>query len=307
MVVQAPWLWRRIYDGFARRPVDERSLLVSSILQTLRDRLQTDAPRVIVSTFPIYALLLSILRKETVKVPPLVTVITDSITVHPAWMAAPSDRYCVIDAESRAVVIKMGVPPESLRVTGFPVNLSFCDRPLCATDARDGVLYMPSTGEGDVARTLAGLRPLLMSGKRVTVVPGRNSRRYYHVLRRFQDACSGLPLSVLSWTDDMPGLLRTHRVIISKAGGAITNESLAALLPMVIDNVLPGQEEGNATLLVSNDCAVRAHTPDETAQCVRRLLADDAAQAKAMSSRMMALSKPCAAMAVADVVGEVAI
>jgi hypothetical protein len=73
-------------------------------------------------------------------------------------------------------------------------------------------------------------------------------------------------------SDPIPHLLQTHDVVICKAGGAILHEVLAAKIPAVIDYVVPGQEEGNAELLLRHDCALRSHTPQETGDCVRRLL-----------------------------------
>ena len=98
----------------------------------------------------------------------------------------------------------------------------------------------------------------------------------------------------------MPHLLRSHDVIICKAGGAILHEVLAARTPAVIDYVVPGQEEGNAAYLVSRDCGVRTQTPQETGSEVRRLLADGGAVARRMQENMIPVSVPDAALRTAD-------
>lgn len=302
IVVQQPWLWRIIYDRFARQTMDHTARWLRPVVDQMRRTILNDKPRAIVSTFPLYSALFAILRREGVVLPPLITIVTDSIAIHPAWIVAPSDMYCVIDAQTEQIVHGMGVPSNQLRVTGFPVSLQLCAAAALPPEPRAGVLYMPSTSEHDVAQTLAALRPGLQRGTPLTVVPGRNAKRYYHVLRRFADACEGSPLAILSWTDDMPRLLRTHQLIITKSGGAITNEALATRLPVVIDNVIPGQEEGNAHLLTSNGCGLRAYSPKETGACVERMLANDGALARTMSERMAPLSQPCAAKNVAEVV-----
>jgi processive 1,2-diacylglycerol beta-glucosyltransferase len=98
----------------------------------------------------------------------------------------------------------------------------------------------------------------------------------------------------------MPQLLRTHDVIICKAGGAILHEVLAAQTPAVIDYVVPGQEEGNAAYLVSRNCGVRTRTPAETANEVRRLLANNGAVAVEMQQNMIPVSIPDAARRTAE-------
>ncbi|NDJ15584.1 MAG: hypothetical protein EBY17_31175, partial [Acidobacteriia bacterium] len=40
------------------------------------------------------------------------------------------------------------------------------------------------------------------------------------------------PTRILGWTDQIPSLLLSHHVVISKAGGATTQEALAARCPM---------------------------------------------------------------------------
>ena len=41
----------------------------------------------------------------------------------------------------------------------------------------------------------------------------------------------------------------THHLVISKAGGATVQEAIAARCPMIVNQVIPGQEEGNARLI----------------------------------------------------------
>jgi processive 1,2-diacylglycerol beta-glucosyltransferase len=47
----------------------------------------------------------------------------------------------------------------------------------------------------------------------------------------------------------------------AEAGGATVQEALAARTPMIITQVIPGQEEGNAMLLVENGAGEIATTP----------------------------------------------
>src|SRR5262249_40771685 len=47
----------------------------------------------------------------------------------------------------------------------------------------------------------------------------------------------------------MPMLMRSHHLVISKAGGATVQETIAARAPLIVNQIIPGQEEGNAELL----------------------------------------------------------
>jgi processive 1,2-diacylglycerol beta-glucosyltransferase len=65
----------------------------------------------------------------------------------------------------------------------------------------------------------------------------------------------------LGWTDRIPALLMTHHVVVSKAGGATTQEAIAAQCPMIVSQVVPGQEEGNYELLRRHQVGALAESP----------------------------------------------
>ena len=73
------------------------------------------------------------------------------------------------------------------------------------------------------------------------------------------------------------------------------HEVLAAQIPAVIDYVVPGQEEGNAELLLNHGCAIRTHSARETASAVESILANDAKLGSEMRRKMGPLSLPDAA------------
>ncbi len=310
VITHAPAAWRLVYRLLEHSELDpERSPWLVPLVRGLQDRLAAGRPRLIVSTYPLHADLLEMLRRQGQALPPLVTVITDSISIHRVWTRKPSDLFCVADEETRAVVARHGVPEAKIRVTGFPVSLRFAEPPPPAPPPGPGrILYLPSTPARHVAATLRALTPLLRDGVRLTLPVGKHRARLYHVLRAFTDAWPDAPLEVLGWTDRMPELLRSHDVVICKAGGAILHEVLAARIPAVIDYVVPGQEEGNAEMLLSRDGALRSHRPAETAAAVRQILADGGRLAAAMRERLLPISVPDAALRTAraalDVAGD---
>jgi processive 1,2-diacylglycerol beta-glucosyltransferase len=100
----------------------------------------------------------------------------------------------------------------------------------------------------------------------------------------------------------MPELLMTHHLLIGKAGGATVQESIAAGTPMLITQVVPGQEEGNARLLFENGCGALCPTADALAAQIEALFASDAAGWRQSQSQIALLAKPDAALRIADFV-----
>jgi processive 1,2-diacylglycerol beta-glucosyltransferase len=94
-------------------------------------------------------------------------------------------------------------------------------------------------------------------GLHLTVTVGRDEE----LRRRIEAAAAGRAVEVHGWTPHMPELLMTHHLLIERAGGAAVQETLAARTPMLITQIVPGQEEGNARLLIEEGCGAFCPTP----------------------------------------------
>ncbi|MCB1227324.1 MAG: hypothetical protein KDK99_16010 [Verrucomicrobiales bacterium] len=302
-ITHTPWAWLWAFNQLAKPGAsDQAESFNRHLRRALAQQLDEHQPRLIVSTYPFFSTLLAPLRAER-PVPPLLTVITDSVSVHPTWLNDPSDAYAVADEETRAVLLERGIDPARIFVTGFPVSPDFAAalEPPRPADDPARLLYLPSTPGRHVAATLRALRPLVLEGRaRLTLPAGKHLRRLYHPLRAFADSVPPERFEIIGWTREMPRLLRTHDAVICKAGGAILHEVLAARTPAIIDYVVPGQEEGNADMLLSHHCALRSHSPSETAECAEKMIAESCRLAREMQGRMIPpLSVPDAAFATA--------
>lgn len=296
-ITHIPAAWRFTYQLMGKPSVlGPGSAWQAGLVNHLQQHLEEKQPRLIISSYPLYAMLLEEVRKQQ-PVPPLCTVITDSISVNRCWVMSASDLLCVADEETRKVVAGFGVPEAKIRVTGFPVSLAFTE-PLPEQPPHTGarILYLPSTPGRHVAATLQALKPLLLSGARLTLPVGKHMSRLYHILRRYTDTLPSNAVDIIGWTNRIPEFLRTHDVVICKAGGAILHEVLAAKIPAVIDYVVPGQEEGNAEMLTKHDGGVVTHSPKETAAAIASILNNKGAVARRMRASMAKISVPDAAL-----------
>lgn len=301
LITRTPWLWGMIFRRTAKQKIDRRTdPVVRSFERPLDDLLRRERPRAIVCTYFMIQGALENLREKGRSLPPVFTVITDSITIHPLWLNGPSDRYYVADDDSKSGLAAHGVDAKDICVSGFPVSLDFMEDAGGVPDAGPGrVLYLPSTGERHVHHTLEALRPLLERGVQLTLPVGKHYRRLHHIITRFMDSMPRASIEVIGWTKEIPRLLQTHDFVICKAGGAILHEALAALCPAIIDYIVPGQEEGNAELLVKHGCGVVTRTPQETGAQAARLLANDRAEAKRMKANIRPHSLPGASLQIA--------
>lgn len=303
IITRLPRIWKRMYDGSAKVKFERgRFDIVTLVRASLSDLVRKTKPRAIITTYPLYPQLLQQIRGDGIEIPPWFTVVTDSITIHPVWTLAASAGYFVADEDSKKAIVALGAPAEKVSITGFPVSLDFVElagvpRP---ASPHGRVLYMPSTRAPHVEQTLEELRPLLQRGLRLTLVLAKHYERLYQTVRRFNDSMPGADIEVLPWTNQIPQLLHSHDFVICKAGGAILHEALAAECPAIIDYVIPGQEEGNAELLVLLGCGIVSRTPQATGDIAKRLLADGGAEARRMREKAINAGVPRAALNVVE-------
>jgi processive 1,2-diacylglycerol beta-glucosyltransferase len=97
----------------------------------------------------------------------------------------------------------------------------------------------------------------------------------------------------------MPRLLLESHLLIGKAGGATVQEAIAARCPMIVNQIVPGQEEGNARLIVETGSGVAITSPGKVAIAVENAFANDARQWHDWSEKISLLSRPTAALEIA--------
>jgi processive 1,2-diacylglycerol beta-glucosyltransferase len=266
-------------------------------LRALLDRFQPD---IIVSVYPAYPHMLDEMLADTsTTCGKRVVVVTDSLSVNAIWYRCTSDYFLLPNDQSAAVLHNAGIAPEQTRTFGFPVSPEFAepDGLRAAPSASDGrrVLYLinarKSTADEQVHR-LAAIPEIQLT---VAVGRDRRLRNAIEDIRRF----SLRPFTTVGWSEELPRLLRSSHLLISKAGGATVQEAIAAACPMIVNHIIPGQEEGNARYLLETNCGTVATTQDAVVQSVRNAFADDAAQWREWSHNVATISRPAASLDIA--------
>jgi processive 1,2-diacylglycerol beta-glucosyltransferase len=301
LINRAPRLWGACYQWLDRsRMAPGLFRLMAGHARLLGRRLAAERPVALCCTYPVYPWLLQQLRARQA-VPPVFTVVTDALTINSLWFRAPSDRWFVTDPGSAECLVQRGTPPQAVEVSGFPVGLAFADRPAGLRPAEGPgavrrVLFMVNSGQTSaVPLTVRAI--LERTECALTVTAGRNRG----LQARLETLASSFPgrLQVLGWTDRIPELLMTHHVVVSKAGGATTQEAINALCPMIVSQVVPGQEEGNWELLRRHAAGIRAEGADEICTSLRRAFTDDGTLWNSWRRQLAALARPQAARVIA--------
>ena len=299
---RTPRLWNRAYRWMDRPAfMAGAQRLLHRELRELAKVIELIKPEAVCSTFPAYASLVGQLSRAGRYKGPHFNIVTDSISVHSSWWRAGCDGWFVPNEDTAIVLRDAGLDASSLHVCGFPVTLAFANgeaeapRPDPGEGSVPRILYIINSGSRHAEATARLL--LAEPGWEVTCTVGRDDS-----LRRVLDPLTlnrAPRASIFGWTDQIPQLLMTHHVVVSKAGGATTQEAIAARCPMIVNQVVPGQEEGNYELLRRHQIGAFAATPEAVLAELRAAFAGRAERWYAWRAAVEPLARPSAARVIA--------
>ena len=99
----------------------------------------------------------------------------------------------------------------------------------------------------------------------------------------------------------MSKLLSSSHLIIGKAGGASVQEAMASACPMIIDSMIPGQEEGNAEMITKMGAGIIAFEPKEIRSTIENLLDNNGKEWLKFRKNCHTKSTPEAALNLANI------
>jgi processive 1,2-diacylglycerol beta-glucosyltransferase len=291
-----PRLWKAVFALLSSPKVIEgMGPMLAQLVASVRQLLREFQPDLVVSTYPVFGFVMEKIHADG-PATPFFMVITDSTMINPIWYRYPCDGAIVADEPTAAVLRNDGVPAEKIHTLGFPVGLEF-DEFLPAPPPGDGrwkLIYFPGGSHDRAIETLRLLSDI--DSLHTTVVTGRRKDAHAALVR------AGLPKrgELLGWTDQMPTLMGSHHIFIGKAGGATVQEAIAAQIPFVVNHIVPGQEEGNISLIQQTAIgALAAGRPEHVVDIVKGAIANEGALWRAWRRNLLHLQKPPASRTIA--------
>jgi processive 1,2-diacylglycerol beta-glucosyltransferase len=306
VVQRTPRLWAELYKWVDAGASFDGPMGMKRLRNALADIVEQYQPDCIVSTYPLYGHVVRELYQDYAERPfRLITVVTDSISVNSLWYRAPSDSFCVANDLTAEVLAKGGVSREIIHPLGFPVSPEYANEPAEKLDPPgEGrelrILYVINCGKRKAGVLLDRLMEIPEA--RLTITVGKDPELKAELMERSEQY--GDRVNILGWTNQMPELMRSHHLVISKAGGATVQETIAAECPMIVNQVIPGQEEGNATLIEALDVGAVADGSKEVVDAIQRAIAGDARLWRGWKRNLKNAARPDAALRIARLILE---
>ncbi len=311
------WGGGRMYGmGFTllngRRRVQTICHLLWPLVYPRALRLFRDHPAdLIVSFHPVPVYVLSRALEWAGLSTPFVAVGTDLVVMHAAWAAPNVQRYLVATELAREQLIRHGVEPERIEVTGLPISPVFrrvavedraeVRRRLGLDPQRQTVLLMGG-GVGfepleKVAQALAAALP----STQLVVIAGQNE----WLRQRLLSIPWPAPVRVEGFVENIHEWMRAADVLVTKAGPTTIAEALTVGVPMVLWGAIPAQETPNVHLVVRAGAGIWAPGPQRAAAAVAHYLTHPVALRNAADEARQ-LASPEAAYRVADILWSIA-
>ena len=224
----------------------------------------------IVCTHPFSALMMTEILKRYHPDVRTALVATD-YTCCPSVNCSDLDLYFIPDADLTGEFCSRGIPPQRIRVSGIPIRQDFFTRGekdrakevfgICP-EHRHIVMACGSMGCGPMEELSTLLAPRLGEEAELSIVCGTNEK----LESAMQELHGQNPaVHVRGFVGDMPGLLDSADVYVTKPGGLSVTEAMAKQVPMVLVNAVGGCESYNLNHLVERGYARTGGTAEELA------------------------------------------
>ena len=195
---------------------------------------------------------------------------------------------------------RLACPADRISVSGIPVRAIFSEpvdpaAVLARFQLRSDVpTLLISAGAAGGAYTQAVVAQTLRMRNpfQAVVVCGRNEKLKEEITALV--AAQPERYRVLGYTTEIPDLMRVATLFVGKPGGLSSSECMAAGLPMVLINPIPGQEVRNSDFLLEEGAAVRCNYQTTVGYKIDSLL-DDTDRVRRMAASARRLGRQDAA------------
>lgn len=267
-------------------------------------------PDIVVITFPTYQYPVAAYRRLSGAYVPIATIVTDLVSLQKMWFSQSADLCLVPTRHAAELARERGLDEAVIHITGLPVNPALAEGPSSKVAVRRALGWpedkftVLAVGSKRVERLQDFVHVLNHAGfdLHLVAVAGGNEKLY----RALQREEWHITATVYDFVDNMPDLMRAADCIASKAGGLIVTESLASGLPLLITQIIPGQETGNASLIVDEGAGDVALEPLAFLETMAHWLTNDRRLYHERAENARRLGRPDAAFVAADLIWQAA-
>jgi processive 1,2-diacylglycerol beta-glucosyltransferase len=284
LMKKATWLWAVMFyiSDFGLFDLITRKLrgkMDVSGVPGFVEFLLKESPDAVVATHFLVPSIASILKRSGLRAN-LSAVVTD-YGPHSYWLSSDIDMYFAASGWAGSELVRKGILPEKIAVTGIPTTEEFKKEhnkaglvETYSLDADRKTIFIMSGGfgVGPVGKMLLALQECA-TPIQVIAVCGHN-KELYAQLEKISFSLN-YPVKLFGFTDKVAELMAVSDVMITKAGGISVTEAMDSKLPMILYGSIPGQETWNQKFLSEKGAAVAAKSVKEIPSLADNMLGSE--------------------------------
>ncbi len=282
------------------------TILVVSLFDVMNEMIEEHKPDIIINTYPLYqAPFVAVKSLQKLNIP-MVTIVTDLATVHQIWFNDKVDWLVVPTEIVRDDAIKAGVNPDNICIIGIPVNPRIFQMEESKQELRKNLGWneelttILAVGSKRVEHFGESLDILNHSGFpfQLIIVTGKDQDLY----EELKEVEWHHDTYLYEFVDQMPEFMRASDLLIAKAGGLIVTEALASGLPMILIDVIPGQESGNAKFVQDANAGFWTKNAIEFIRVLGHLFFEEKENLNNAKENALNIGKPTSALQIAELI-----
>jgi 1,2-diacylglycerol 3-beta-galactosyltransferase len=310
----ARWLWGGLYHSTNSRAAVAllESTVLRSVTSAVTEAIEQIDPDCLVSFHPLLNHISVRAVRSRARRIPVITVITDLVDIHVAWICPDVDAVVVPSPGGLDHCRRAGIPASRCFDFGLAVDRRFTELPsdpagIATIRERLGLraesFVVLVCGGADGSGGLVNHARAIAAGPpdvEVVVICGRNERA--------RSALAGLHtrtgrrVQVLGYVNNMPEWMRASDVVVSKAGPGTIAEALCCGLPLLLVWYLPGQERGNVEWVVDIGAGRYVPRDEQLVDAVAELAAPGSETLATMRAAVKAAARPDATRRIAALI-----
>ncbi|MEI7424726.1 MAG: glycosyltransferase, partial [Candidatus Staskawiczbacteria bacterium] len=256
---KVPTLYKLIYNYYNYKSRSKHLNNLSRIIlkkSKFIEFIEDFNPDFIISTNPLAMQLISLTKEENIINIPSANVCKD-FGFYSLWHNKDANYYFVANEEIKKSLIKYGAEKNKIQITGIPTGLKFSK----LLNIKEIIVSKLKFNSANPVLLIVGGRISYFNLLKIIKGVKKNNTKIQFIVvagrdkilqKKIKDSEITIDpaIRVFDFVDNLEEYMTVADLILTKAGGLTVSECLVKNLPMIFNDIIPGQEEDNVNYAV---------------------------------------------------------
>jgi len=277
LIDKFPKVYGNLYDISNKRKPNRimTDLFLKVSKKKIHDIILEEKPDLIISTHCFVIGVIGYLKEEGLIDIPFISVVTD-FEAHQTYINKNVDAYIVSSDHIKESLVRDGISKNKIFSYGIPIKNEFLNKintkPI--KERTFQILLMAgSLGHKNMKKVLKGIVSI-NDNHRIVVVCGNNKKLKESIQKKYAYLIQRKKIILYGFTRNIPAIMESSDIIITKPGGLTVSEAIAKKLPIVVPYYIPGHEKENLDFLIKNGLAIHVDGIDKLKELIESIMKD---------------------------------